>query len=89
MSKKPYKPVVGQRASIATWSMQVRFLVKEQQAKFVKLLLNEEVDYDVRSYLDWCPTENRNVYWVEISTMSWANNLVRVGELMKKVDYRD
>jgi hypothetical protein len=74
------------RCSIATWDLQVRFIVKAQAAEFVKRIIAEEIDYDVQMIkLDMQP----EIFEVRIEEMSWANNLQRIASLLLEVDYHD
>ncbi len=74
------------KCSIATWDLQVRFLVKEQAAEFVKRIIAEEIDYDVQMVkLDMLP----DLFEVRIENMCWANNLRRIAKLLLEVDYHD
>lgn len=90
MTKKYFKesePIVRGRASIAHWDLEVRFLCKEQLEKFVKLLLKDELMFNVEIESKEGDSVTPTEYIVSIYDMSWANNLTRVGKMLEKVDY--
>ena len=80
------KPVVNGRASICTWELEFYFRDKKQIRKFVKLLMEDEIDFDFEyeKVLD----ETNTLHYITVKG-SWANNLVRVAKMAKKVDYKD
>lgn len=80
------KPVVNGRASICTWELEFYFRDKDQIRRFIKLLMNDEVDFDFEyeKVLD----ETSELHYITVKG-SWANNLVRVAKMAKKVDYKD
>ena len=75
----------GNRASICHWDLTVRFLVKKQMNKFVRLLIDAEIDYN----FEYSHEDMDGPYDVRIYDGIWANNLVTIGKLLKKVDYYD
>ena len=83
---KSYNPVVNGRASICTWNLEFYFRDKDQIRRFVELLMNDEVDFDFEyeKVLD----ETSELHYITVKG-SWANNLVRVAKMAKKVDYKD
>ncbi len=80
-----YKPVVNGRASICTWELEFHFRDVSQVRKFIKLLMEDEIDFnfDYEKVLD----ETGELNYITI-TGSWANNLVRIAEMLKEVDYQ-
>ena len=78
--------VVNNRASICQWELEFSFREKDQIRKFIKLLVDDDVDFDFecRKELD----STSEVYYINI-TGSWANNLVRVAKMADTVDYRN
>ena len=85
MNKPEYKPVVNGRASICTWELEFYFRDNQQIREFVKLLMEDEMDFDFEyeKVLD----ETSELHYITVKG-SWANNLVRVAEMAKKVDYK-
>jgi len=85
MNKPEYKPVVNGRASICTWELEFYFRDNQQIREFVKLLMEDEIDFDFEyeKVLD----ETSELHYITVKG-SWANNLVRVAEMAKKVDYK-
>jgi len=79
------KPVVNGRASICTWELEFYFRDNTQIREFVKLLMEDEIDFDFEyeKVLD----ETSELHYITVKG-SWANNLVRVAEMAKKVDYK-
>ena len=79
------KPVVNGRASICTWELEFHFRDKDQICEFVKLLMKDEIDFDFEyeKVLD----QTSKLHYIKVSG-SWANNLVRVAKMAKKVDYK-
>lgn len=61
-------------------------LEKDQIRKFIKLLVDDDVDFDFeyRKELD----NTSEVFYINV-TGSWANNLVRVAKMADTVDYRN
>ena len=86
MNKPEYKPVVNGRASICTWELEFYFRDNQQIREFVKLLMEDEIDFDFEyeKVLD----ETSELHYITVKG-SWANNLVRVAKMAKKVDYKD
>jgi len=80
------KNVINGRASICTWDLNFYFLDKTQVIKFIELLLADEIDFDFTYEKDRVDDQERHYVTV---TSSWANNLVRVAKMAKKVDYTD
>ena len=80
------KPVVNGRASICTWELEFYFRDKAQIRRFVELLMVDAVDFDFEyeKVLD----ETSELHYITVKG-SWANNLVRVAKMAKKVDYKD
>jgi hypothetical protein len=83
--KHEYKPVSNGRASICTWELEFHFRKEEQVKKFVKLLMKDEIMFDFECWTDY--TDTCTLYYVNVSG-SWANNLVTVAKIAKKVDYK-
>ena len=79
------KPVVNGRASICTWELEFYFRDNQQIREFVKLLMEDEIDFDFEyeKVLD----ETSELHYITVKG-SWANNLVRVAKMAKKVDYK-
>jgi len=79
------KPVVNGRASICTWELEFYFRDNTQIREFVKLLMEDEIDFDFEyeKVLD----ETSELHYITVKG-SWANNLVRVAKMAKKVDYK-
>lgn len=86
MSKLEYKPVVNGRASICTWELEFYFRDNTQIREFVKLLMEDEIDFDFE--YEKVFGENGELHYITVKG-SWANNLVRVAKMAKKVDYKD
>ncbi len=80
-----YKPVVNGRASICTWELEFHFRDVAQVRKFIKLLMEDEIDFnfEYEKVLD----ETGELNYITI-TGSWADNLVRIAEMLKEVDYQ-
>lgn len=85
---EPYRPVVRGRASICTWTLQFKFLTREQCTKFINLYL-EEFEYasNVEYEMILGDSLTKDEHWVTIEN-SWANNLTRVGQLLEQCDYQ-
>ena len=79
-------PVVGGKASICQWELEFYFLSKQQIRDFIELLLKDEIDFNFEYTKELDNTRERHYITVK---SSWANNLVRVAEMAKKVDYSD
>ena len=79
------KPVVNGRASICTWELEFYFRDNRQIREFVKLLMEDEIDFgfEYEKVLD----EFSELHYITVKG-SWANNLVRVAKMAKKVDYK-
>ena len=89
MSKKPYQPTVGGHASICNWSLEFKFLTREQCQKFINLYLDEFGFADNIKYeMVAGDSITRSEHWVTLENVIWANNLTRVGKLLEKCDYR-
>ena len=89
MSKKEsYQPVVRGSASICTWNLEFRFLTREQCQKFINLYL-EEFAYanNIKYEMVVGDSVVKDEHWVTIESMSWANNLTKVGKLLERCDY--
>lgn len=83
-------PVVRGRASIAQWSLTVQFLTIEQCREFISMLMKEDVapsDISYTSDTTDSPILGATVHCVQISDMSWADNLTRISALLELVDY--
>ena len=85
MNKPEYKPVVNGRASICTWELEFYFRDNQQIREFVKLLMEDEIDFDFE--YEKVLEETSELHYITVKG-SWANNLVRVAEMAKKVDYK-
>ena len=79
-----HKPVVGGRASICTWTLEFYFLDNDQTRKFIKLLMEDEISFNFE--YERVLEDTRELHYITISG-SWANNLVRISEMLKEVDY--
>ena len=79
------KPVVNGRASICTWELEFHFRDNRQIREFVKLLMEDEIDFDFE--YDKLLDETSELHNITVKG-SWANNLVRVAKMAKKVDYK-
>ena len=79
------KPVVNGRASICTWELEFYFRDNTQIREFVKLLMEDEIDFDFEyeKVLD----KTSELHYITVKG-SWANNLVRVAKMATKVDYK-
>ena len=80
------KPVVNGRASICTWELEFYFRDNTQIREFVKLLMEDEIDFDFE--YEKVLGETSELHYITVKG-SWANNLVRVAKMAKKVDYKD
>ena len=80
------KPVVKGRASICTWELEFYFRTEDQIRKFIKLLMEEEIIFEFQFENGWDSETDSHLYHIYIKG-SWANNLVRVAQLAKEVDY--
>jgi len=80
------KPVVNGRASICTWELEFHFRNKDQIREFVKLLMKDEIDFDFE--YEKRIEHIHELHYITVNG-SWANNLVRVAKMAKKVDYKD
>ena len=80
------KPVVNGRASICTWELEFYFHDKDQTREFVKLLMEDEIDFDFE--YEKVLGEIGEQHYITVKG-SWANNLVRVAEMAKEVDFKD
>ena len=87
MPKNYYKPVVNNRASICAWELEFSFLEKEQVTRFIKKLMKDEINFNFEYYYDF-NSEGREAHFVNVKG-SWANNLLRISEILTEVDYRD
>ena len=86
MNKPEYKPVVNGRASICTWELEFYFRDNQQIREFVKLLMEDEIDFNFE--YEKVFVEIGELHYITVKG-SWANNLVRVAKMAKKVDYKD
>jgi hypothetical protein len=79
------KPVVNGRASICTWELEFHFRDVLQVRKFIKLLMEDDIDFnfEYEKVLD----ETGELHYITISG-SWANNLVRISQMLMEVDYQ-
>ena len=75
------------RISVCEWSLHAKFKTKEQTTRAVKLILNEDIDYDISYSKDH--EYSHDVYELHISSMSWAANLKRVATILESVDYQE
>lgn len=82
---KEISPSVNGRASICTWELEFHFLEKKQVKRFIKMLMNDAIDFDFEVYKD-TNSEDRMAHFVVVRC-SWANNLKRVAKYLQKVDY--
>lgn len=84
-----YKPTVRGRASICEWTLEFKFLTREQCLKFINLYL-KDFDHAHNIKYDYIIGDSVTIgeHWVTIEDVSWANNLTRVGKLLEKCDYR-
>ena len=83
-----YKPTVRGSASICTWTLNFRFLTREQCVKFINLYLAEfEYASNVEYEMIVGDSLTKDEHWVSIEG-SWANNLTKVGQLLEQCDYR-
>lgn len=80
------KPVVNGRASICTWELEFYFRTEDQIRKFIKLLMEEEIIFEFQFENGWDSETDSHLYHIYIKG-SWADNLVRVAQLAKEVDY--
>ena len=90
MSKKYFKkgsPVVRGKASVVQWDLETRFYCKVQMKKIIRLLLKEEIDYNVEIDFKEGDSTTLTVYIVNIYDGCWANNLKTISKLLEKVDY--
>lgn len=85
MNKPEYKPVVNGRASICTWELEFYFRDNQQIREFVKLLMEDEIDFNFE--YEKVFGEIGELHYITVKG-SWANNLVRVAKMAKKVDYK-
>lgn len=87
--EETYRPVVRGRASICTWSLEFRFLTREQCVKFINLYL-ADFDYADNIKYEYIVGDSitQGEHWVTIEEVSWANNLTRVGQLLEQCDYQ-
>lgn len=87
--KELYKPSVRNRASICSWTLEFKFLTREQCLKFINLYLNE-IDYS--DNVSYRAVRGDSVildeHYVTIENMTWAGNLTKVGKLLEKCDYQ-
>lgn len=72
------------RASVCNWELEFYFRDEVQIRNFLKLLMEDEIlfDFNTEKVLDNTDT----LYYVNIKG-TWANNLVRVAQLLSEVDY--
>lgn len=84
-SKKEYKPVVNGRASICTWELEFYFRDNAQVRKFIKLLMKDEINFNFE--YEMVLEDTRELHYINIKG-SWANSLVRIAKMCKKVDYK-
>jgi hypothetical protein len=77
-------PVIQGRASICTWKLEFYFRDKKQIKKFITLLMADEIDFafEYEKVMD----DFHELHYITVSS-SFANNLVRVSKMAKKVDY--
>lgn len=80
------KPVANGRASICTWELEFYFRTEDQIRKFIKLLMEEDLLFDFECKNGWDSETDSHLYHIYING-SWADNLVRVAQLAKEVDY--
>lgn len=86
---EPYRPVVRGSASICSWTLEFRFLTREQCLKFINLFLDEFTYADNIKYnMVIGDSLIKDEHWVTVENVSWANNLTKVGELLEQCDYR-
>lgn len=86
---KPYRPIVRGSASICHWSLEFKFLTREQCQKFINLYLDEFTYADNIKYMMVVGDSlTKDEHWVTIAENSWANNLTRVGQLLEQCDYQ-
>jgi hypothetical protein len=76
------------KASICHWDLRARFFTKEQAVKAIKLLLEEDIDFDIAYSVEMGDSLNRTAYIIDIDGMSWANNLETVAQILKEVDHK-
>lgn len=80
------KPVANGRASICTWELEFYFRTEDQIRKFIKLLMEEEIIFEFQFENGWDSETDSHLYHIYIKG-SWADNLVRVAQLAKEVNY--
>ena len=78
------KPVVDGRASVCTWELEFHFRDVKQVRKFIKMLMDDEINFNFE--YETILEDTRELHYVNIKG-SWANNLVRIAKMLKKVDY--
>lgn len=89
MTKKLYQPTVRGSASICAWSLEFKFLTREQCQKFINLYLDEfEFADNIQYSMVSCDSITKTEHWVTIENSSWANNLTRVAQLLEQCDYQ-
>lgn len=77
----------GGRASICSWDLCFRFLIKEQATKAIEKLLAWECPVNF-SYEEEMGT-GIPVYTIQLDNMSWAGNLEQVAKFLQEVDWSD
>lgn len=88
-TKELYKPTVRNRASICNWTLEAKFLTREQCQRFINLYLTEFDEADNVSYRAVRGDSMLlDEHYVVIENMSWAANLTKVGRLLEKCDYQ-
>jgi hypothetical protein len=68
--------------------LRVRFRTKEQVKKAIHYLLEMDIDIDFSLTFELGDSDTANTYIIDIDSMSWANNLIDVAKIFKKVDYQ-
>lgn len=87
--KAPYQPTVRGSASVCTWTLEFKFLTREQCQKFIGLYLDEfEYATNIKYEMTVGDSFTKNEHYITIEHGSWANNLTRVGKLLEKCDYQ-
>jgi len=76
---------ITNRASVCNWELEFHFRDEVQIRNFFKLLIDDEIlfDFTIEKVLDNTDT----LYYITIKG-TWANNLVRVAQLLSDVDYK-
>lgn len=77
--------IVNGRASICTWELEFYFRDNNQIREFIKLLVDDEVDFDFE--YEKVLGEIGEQHYITVKG-SWANNLVRVAQMADTVDYK-